>query len=80
MKKILLFVLSGVFFVLGVVGLLIPIIPQIPFFALSVVFACMGSDKIKEIVRKSPVYEKHLKKYIENNKFLSSIFNDTENQ
>ena len=80
MKKILLLILAGVFFILGAVGLLIPVIPQIPFFALAIVFACSGSDKIKEKIRTSSIYEKHLKKYIESNRFLSSIFKDEESQ
>ena len=80
MKKIVFLIAAGVFFIMGVIGLLIPVIPQVPLFAISALFACAGSEKIRRKIRHSAVYEKYLKKYIDNSKFASSIFNDPDEE
>ena len=41
----LLVIPSVLFFVLGVIGLLIPIIPQIPFFAVSIILLAGASNR-----------------------------------
>ena len=67
---------SLLFFVLGIVGLLIPVIPQIPFFAISVLLLAAASDKFKKFIVSSELYKKHLKKYVDKNEKLSEFMND----
>ena len=42
---------AGVFFVLGVIGLLIPIVPQIPFFVMSVFFLSLVFPRVRRAAR-----------------------------
>ena len=60
------FILIGIFFmILGVIGLIIPVIPQVPFFVLGVVFLSAGSKRLHRLIRKTTLYDKYLKKIME---------------
>jgi len=72
----LLVIPAAVFFVLGIIGLLIPIIPQIPFFVVSIILFAAASHKFKMMVVDSELYKKYLKKYIDKNEKLSDFMND----
>lgn len=72
----LLVIPAALFFVLGIVGLLIPIIPQIPFFAVSIFLLAAASHKFKMMIINTDLYKKHLKKYIDKNEKLSKFMND----
>lgn len=69
---------AALFFVLGIVGLLIPIIPQIPFFAVSIFLFAAASHKFKWMIVNTNLYKNHLKKYIDKNEKLSKFMNDDE--
>ena len=60
----------------GIIGLLIPLIPQIPFFVLSVLFGSAGSRHIKIKVKRSLLYTKYMEKYVKKIKILSYIFDE----
>ena len=72
----LLIIPSILFFILGLIGLLIPIVPQIPFFAVSIILLAAASKKFKSMIVSSKIYNKYLKKYIDKNEILSNIMND----
>ena len=71
MKKMLYLILAGVFFLLGLVGLVLPVIPQIPFFVLSALFASAGSERIRQRVTRTKLYQKYLADTVEKNEILS---------
>lgn len=74
MKKIVCLIMANVFYMLGIIGLIIPIIPQIPFFIIGTIFLIIGFKGIKERVVKSDFYKQHFKKYVEKNNILKKIF------
>jgi uncharacterized membrane protein YbaN (DUF454 family) len=43
---------AAVFFVLGVIGLLIPVVPQIPFFIMSVFFLSLVFPRVRRAMRR----------------------------
>ena len=69
----LLVIPSIIFFILGIIGLLIPVIPQIPFFAVSIILLAMASDRFKRFIISTNVYKNHLKKYVDKNEKLSRL-------
>lgn len=44
--------LAAFFFVLGVIGLLLPIVPQVPFFVMSLLFLSLASRRVHRTVRR----------------------------
>ena len=48
MKKIICLILASMFYLLGIIGLIIPIVPQIPFFIIGTIFLIIGFKRIKE--------------------------------
>ncbi len=77
MKKIGLMAAAAVFFLLGVVGLLIPVIPQIPFFIMSVLCLSMASGRFKRWLVGTNLYQKHLKSHVEKHPKLSEFLHET---
>lgn len=74
MKKIICLVMASAFYILGIIGLIIPIIPQIPFFIIGTIFLIIGFKGIKEKIVKSDFYKQHLKRHVEKNNILKKIF------
>lgn len=75
MKKLICLVMASVFYILGTIGLIIPIIPQIPFFIIGTVFMIIGFERVKEKILESNFYKKHLKGLVDKNKTLKKLFN-----
>lgn len=70
MKRALHGLLAGVFILLGIIGLIIPVMPQIPFFVAGVFFLCMYSPRFKRLLKKSLIYQRYMKKHVDaNDKF-----------
>ena len=78
MKKIICIIFASVFYILGFIGLLIPVVPQVPFFVLGTLILALGSKKVKDKIRSSKFYNEHVKEYIEKYKTLRIIFEDGE--
>ena len=76
MRKIALTVAAVIAFILGFVGLLIPIIPQIPFFILGVLCMSAASSRFKRFLVGTGFYRQHLKKYVDRNEKLSEFLNE----
>lgn len=74
MKRFVCFIGAALFFILGVIGLIIPIIPQIPFFVISVVLAAIGSKRVRDRIVSTEFYKKHLREIVKQHKFLKNIF------
>ena len=76
MRKIVLIIVSIVFFILGIVGLLIPVIPQIPFFILGILCLSAASTRFKRFLVGTDLYQKHLKEHVEKNEKLAEFLNE----
>ncbi|WP_290032967.1 DUF454 family protein [Ligilactobacillus cholophilus] len=62
-KKTCWLIVSIIFFTLGLIGIVLPVIPQIPF--LLIAFFCLSkvSPKIRNWVRKRKFYQEHVLKF-----------------
>lgn len=78
MKKIICLILASVFYLLGIIGLILPIIPQIPFFIIGTIFLMIGFKKIRKKVEESDFYKKHLKDIVNKNKTLNAIISENK--
>ncbi len=76
MKKIICIILAVIFYILGIIGLCLPIIPQVPFLVLGFFFSSIASKKFKEKVMGTNFYKKHIEEHVLNNKFLEFMFKD----
>lgn len=65
-----LFIIGLFFILLGFVGLLLPIAPQVPFF---IIGAIKSSNRIRDWVKQHALYKKHCQKFIEKSKLLKRI-------
>ena len=74
MKKIICFTFGIIFLLLGIIGLALPIVPQIPFLVVSAAFFAIGSKKIKDKIQSTDFYNKNIKETVDNNRFLTYIF------
>lgn len=73
MKKIICLILASVFYVLGIIGLILPIIPQIPFLLIATIFLIIGFEEIKEKVIESDFYKQNFKEIVNKNRILNKI-------
>ena len=76
MKKIICLIFASVFYILGLIGLIIPIIPQIPFFVIGTIFLIIGFERIKNKILESNFYQEHLKDFVNKNNILKKIFGE----
>ena len=74
MKKIISLIFASVFYLLGIIGLIIPIIPQIPFFIIGTIFMVIGFEGVKERIVESNFYKQHLKNFVDKNNTLKKMF------
>jgi len=66
--------MASVFYILGIIGLIIPIIPQIPFFIIGTIFMIIGFENIKDKILESNFYKQYLKGLVNKNKTLKKLF------
>ncbi len=71
----LLFIVGVFFILLGFVGLMLPVVPQVPFFLVGAICLMKSSHRIKEWVKGHELYQKHCQKIIERSKILKRILN-----
>ncbi len=60
------FIIIGIIFtILGLIGVAIPVLPQIPFFVIAIVAFCNVSVRLKRWIRERKLYQKHFAMYAE---------------
>ena len=70
-----LFIIGLFFILLGFVGLLLPVAPQVPFFIIGAICLMKSSNRIRDCVKQHALYKKHCQKFIEKSKLLKLILN-----
>ncbi len=71
MKKVLYITLAILFFAAGIVGLALPVIPQVPFFIACAICIMHVSKKFDRWVKKQPLYRDHVETMALKNKYLA---------
>lgn len=66
MKRIILILLGCIFMGLGFLGILLPVVPQVPFFLVSIFCFMYSSPKIFCSITKTEFYQKYLANIVEN--------------
>ncbi len=74
LKKLLFLYLFWVFFRLAVVGLILPIIPQVPFFVLSFMFLAGASRHFSKFIVSTNIFNKFLKGYVDKHPKIAAFF------
>lgn len=68
------FLVFGIFLlVCGLVGLILPIIPQVPFFIMGIIFLMAGSRRFSIFMKNTRIYRDHLDKWIRKSSFFTRI-------
>ena len=78
MKRIFFLLGGGLCLLLGLIGLALPVIPQVPFLVLGVLLLARGSDRLRKKVRSLPLYEEKIRPFIRSNPVLSKLLEDAE--
>ena len=73
-KKVICIILAMIFYILGAIGLALPVVPQVPFFIIGTIFLVIGFKSIKSKIVKSELYTKYLKEIVNKNNILKNIF------
>ena len=73
-RKLIYLFLGVLFLGLGLLGLLLPVIPQVPFLAAGLFFVMRGSERLSGWIRNSEFYKNHLEERIRNNRTLQMLF------
>ncbi len=74
LKKLLFLYLFWVFFRLAVIGLILPIIPQVPFFVLSFMFLAGASRHFRKFIVSTKIFNKFLKGYVDKHPKIAAFF------
>ncbi|MCR5655547.1 MAG: YbaN family protein [Lachnospiraceae bacterium] len=64
-KKIVLLVVGVISFILGTIGALLPVIPTVPFYLVTLYCFARGSKRFEDWFRGTWLYKKYLESYIE---------------
>lgn len=74
LKKIVCLIFAIIFYILGIIGLALPIVPQVPFFIIGTIFLVIGFKSIKNKILESKFYAEYLKEHVNKSKILKAIF------
>ena len=74
LKKLLFLYLFWVFIRLAVIGLIFPIIPQVPFFVLSFMFLAGASRHFRKFIVSTKICNKFLKGYVDKHPKIAAFF------
>ncbi len=74
LKKLLFLYLFWVFIRLAVIGLIFPIIPQVPFFVLSFMFLAGASRHFRKFIVSTKIFNKFLKGYVDKHTKIAAFF------
>lgn len=78
MKRFIYVILSIFFFLLGIIGLALPVIPQVPFFVLGLAFLAGASRRVHNRIISTSFYQKHGEQFIEKHKLLRKLLTEDE--
>ena len=76
MKRILFPILGTFFLVLGLIGLLLPVIPQVPFLIAALLFYAGCIPGLHRWLVSTKAYQKYLQPHAEKHKFLRDILGE----
>ena len=65
MKRIVYLIIGVLFLLMGFIGLLLPVIPQVPFLITGMAFLMRGSKRVEDILSRTAFYRKHMAKIME---------------
>ena len=74
LKKILFLYLFWVFFRLAVIGLILPVIPQVPFFVISFMFLAGASRHFRKFSVSTKIFNKFFKGYVDRHPKIAAFF------
>ena len=78
MKRVF-YIISGCFFlILGLIGLALPVIPQVPFLVFGVLLLARGSRYIHEKLVSHPWYESKIRPLIRKSRLFSGLLEEPE--
>ena len=60
--------------ILGLIGLAIPVVPQVPFLLIGIFFLVRASNKIRSFLLDSKLFKEHVEPYVSKNKILNWIY------
>ncbi len=63
MIKTVLIISGSLFILIGIIGLLVPIMPTVPFLIVGMILIGKGSRKVRIYIMRNKYYKKYLKKY-----------------
>ena len=67
-------ILLGILFLLaGLIGLMLPVVPQIPFFVVGCLCLTVGSERFKHWFTATGFYTRHVAKWIKKHQKLADI-------
>lgn len=64
-KRILFLCVGGLSFVFGGIGIILPLVPSVPFFLLAGVCFAKGSSTFHRIFLESKIYKRHVEHYVQ---------------
>ncbi|MDD5852610.1 MAG: DUF454 family protein [Lachnospiraceae bacterium] len=74
MKKIVFLIIGVVLMILGIIGLMLPVVPQIPFLVAGAIMLMLGSEKIKNYISNHHLFKDHVEPHIHKGKWISEIW------
>ncbi|GEM_PF-352972 len=76
MRQVVFMIIAVIFLALGAVGLLLPVIPQVPFLVTGTVFLAGGSKRFKAWLFKTKLYREHGYKLVQKYAILRHILGE----
>ena len=70
-KQYALMTAGGFLIILGIIGLALPIVPQVPFFIMGIMLLMKGSEKVRNFMENNSLYRKFHDRYMSRRKKLS---------
>ena len=73
MIKAIIFIAGLASICIGIIGLMLPVIPQIPFFVLGVLLLCSASKRFKKMIVMSTLYQRYIKSLVDSHKKIREL-------
>jgi uncharacterized protein len=75
-KQTIFIILGSLMLVIGVIGIVLPVIPTTPFLILTMILYAKGSDRVRTWFMGTRIYQKHLLAYAKTRKMSSRTKRD----